>query len=242
MTTSASGAENFDAAEIDKFNALASRWWDPDGDFKPLHDINPARLKYISDRTALAAGPAIDIGCGGGILTESLADSECPRVVGLDKADKALGVARLHAAEAGREIDYVSSTAEVYATEHAGTFRTVTCLEMLEHVTDYGSLVQACADLAQPGGDLFFSTINRNPKAYALLVLGAEYIMNILPRGTHEYAKFIKPSELCRAITAAGLEVRDISGMSYNPFSRQARIGRDTDANYIVHASKPASD
>lgn len=229
---------NWDADEIAKFDALAARWWDPDGDFKPLHDINPPRVAYISSRTDLHAGPVIDIGCGGGILSEALARDGAD-VVGLDMAGKALSVARLHALENKVEVDYQTGTAEAFAEAHPARFRTVTCLEMLEHVNDYASTVQACADLAQPGADLFFSTINRNPKAYFLLILGAEYVMNILPRGTHEYQKFIRPAELANAITQAGLEVKDISGLTYNPFTRNASIGRDVDANYIVHARKP---
>jgi len=231
-------AQNVDTDEIEKFDALANRWWDPDGDFKPLHDINPARLAYIAERTQLLEGPAIDVGCGGGILSEAMAQ-EGAKVTGIDMAGKALSVAKLHAMEAGMEVDYQATTAEEWATTHTGTYRTVTCLEMLEHVTSYPSTIQACADLAMPGGDLFFSTINRNPKAYALLVLGAEYLLKLLPRGTHDYAKFIKPSELCAALRAANLEVCDISGLTYNPFSRRANIGRDIDANYIVHAKKP---
>ncbi len=229
---------NVDPEEIKKFDALAHRWWDPDGDFKPLHDINPTRLNYIQTRTDLLGGPVIDIGCGGGILTESMAAAGA-EVTGLDMAGKALKVAQLHALETGTRVNYVAGTAEAYAQAHGAAFRTVTCLEMLEHVANYPSTVQACADLAQAGGDIFFSTINRNPKAYALLVLGAEYIMNLLPRGTHEYDKFIKPSELSQAIRAAGLEVVDIAGLVYNPFSRQCRISRDIDANYLVHAKKP---
>ncbi len=229
-----------DEQEIEKFDALAHRWWDPDGDFKPLHDINGARLTYISERCTLENSKVIDVGCGGGILTESLAQSGA-RVTGIDMAGKALSVAKLHALEAGLDIEYASSTAEAYAAAHPGEFQVVTCLEMLEHVADYPSSIEACARLTQPGGHLFFSTINRNPKAYALLVLGAEYVLKLLPRGTHEYQKFIKPSELARAIRDAGLELKDISGMTYNPFSRKAAIGRDTDANYIVHATKPKS-
>ena len=228
---------NVDSHEVAKFDALASRWWDPDGDFKPLHDINPTRLKYISERTDLSRGAIIDIGCGGGILTESMAATGA-KVVGLDMAGKALSVAKLHALDANIELSYVAGTAEEYAQTHSGQFATVTCLEMLEHVANYPSTIQACADLLEPGGQVFFSTINRNPKAYALLVLGAEYVMNLLPKGTHEYAKFIKPSELCRAIRQAGLEVQDISGLTYNPFSRQSSISQDVDANYIVHATK----
>jgi 2-polyprenyl-6-hydroxyphenyl methylase/3-demethylubiquinone-9 3-methyltransferase len=161
-------------------------------------------------------------------------------VTGIDMAEKALAVARLHAIEAEVEVNYEATTAEAFAAKHPNHFRTVTCLEMLEHVTDYASTVQACADLAQPGADLFFSTINRNPKSYALLILAAEYVMNLLPRGTHDYSKFIKPAELCSAITQAGLEVREISGMTYNPFSHQCKINHDVDANYLVHAVKPA--
>jgi len=230
---------NVDPDEINKFNALAHRWWDPDGDFKALHDINPTRLSYISQRTDLTAGPCVDIGCGGGILTEALAATGA-EVTGVDMAGKALSVARLHALETEVNVNYTEGTAEQLAANNPEHFRTVTCLEMLEHVADYPSTIAACAAMAKPGADLFFSTINRNPKAYALLVLGAEYIMNILPRGTHEYSKFIKPSELCSALRAAGLEVLDISGLVYNPFSRQCKINRDVDANYLVHAKKLA--
>lgn len=230
---------NVDDDEIEKFDALAHRWWDANGDFKPLHDINPARLNYISERTDLSAGPVVDIGCGGGILTESMAATGAD-VTGVDMAGKALSVARLHAMETGTDVTYHEGTAEELAADKPGYYRCVTCLEMLEHVTSYASTVAACADMTQPGGDIFFSTINRNPKAYALLILGAEYIMNLLPKGTHDYEKFIKPSELCTAIRAAGLEVIDISGLTYNPFTRTATIGRDIDANYLVHARKPS--
>ena len=229
---------NLDEQEISKFNGLASRWWDPEGDFRPLHDINPARLEYILSRTELLHGPVIDVGCGGGILTEALAALGA-EVVGMDMAERALSVAKLHAHESGVTVAYELATAENMAAQYPAHFRTVTCLEMLEHVPSYADTIQACADLAQAGGNLFFSTINRNPKAYALLILGAEYLLSILPRGTHDYAKFIKPAELCQAIEAAGLEVCDISGMTYNPFNRRCNIGRDVDANYIVHASKP---
>jgi len=229
---------NLDEQEISKFNGLASRWWDPEGDFRPLHDINSARLEYILSRTELLHGPVIDVGCGGGILTEALA-AEGAEVVGMDMAERALGVAKLHAHESGVAVAYELATAEKMAARYPAHFHTVTCLEMLEHVPSYADTIKACADLAQAGGNLFFSTINRNPKAYALLILGAEYLLSILPRGTHDYAKFIKPAELCQAIEAAGLEVCDISGMTYNPFNRRCNIARDVDANYIVHASKP---
>jgi 2-polyprenyl-6-hydroxyphenyl methylase/3-demethylubiquinone-9 3-methyltransferase len=230
---------NVDAPEIEKFDALAHRWWDPNGDFKPLHDINPARLDYIRQRTDLNAGPTIDIGCGGGILSESMAGAGSA-TLGIDMASKALGVAKLHALEAGVDIEYLESTAEQLVHDRAGEFRTVTCMEMLEHVTAYADTVKACAELAQPGGDLFFSTINRNPKSYVMLILGAEYVLNILPRGTHEYSKFIKPSELAQALRDAGLDVLDISGLHYNPLTRSCRLDNDTSTNYIVHARKPA--
>ena len=230
---------NVDAPEIEKFDALAHRWWDPNGDFKPLHDINPARLDYIRQRTDLNAGPTVDIGCGGGILSESMA-SAGSATLGIDMASKALGVAKLHALEAGVDIEYLESTAEQLVQDRAGEFRTVTCMEMLEHVTAYADTVKACAELAQPGGDLFFSTINRNPKSYVMLILGAEYVLNILPRGTHEYSKFIKPSELAQALRDAGLDVLDISGLHYNPLTRSCRLDNDTSTNYIVHARKPA--
>ena len=230
---------NVDAPEIEKFDALAHRWWDPNGDFKPLHDINPARLDYIRQRTELNAGPTVDIGCGGGILSESMA-SAGSATLGIDMASKALGVAKLHALQAGVDIEYLESTAEQLVQDRAGEFRTVTCMEMLEHVTAYADTVKACAELAQPGGDLFFSTINRNPKSYVMIILGAEYVLNILPRGTHEYSKFIKPSELAQALRDAGLDVLDISGLHYNPLTRSCRLDNDTSTNYIVHARKPA--
>jgi 2-polyprenyl-6-hydroxyphenyl methylase/3-demethylubiquinone-9 3-methyltransferase len=231
-------AQNVDPEEISKFNALASSWWDLNGDFKALHDINPSRLNYIQERTELGDGPVIDVGCGGGILAESLAAAGA-QTTGIDMATKALGVAKLHALDSEIQVNYVETTAEEYAALKPAHFRTVTCLEMLEHVTHYPDTIKACADLAQPGGDLFFSTINRNPKAYLLLVLGAEYLLNILPQGTHEYAKFIKPSELAQGLRDAGLELVEIRGMNYNPLSRNCRISNDTDANYIVHARKP---
>lgn len=230
---------NLDPAEIEKFDALASRWWDRQGDFRPLHDINPARVGYINEKTDLSTGVALEVGCGGGILTEALADLGA-HVVGIDMAERALGVARLHAMASNRNINYRALTAEQLAEQEPARYRTVACLEVLEHVQSYASTVQACAELTCAGGDLFFSTINRNPKSYAMLILGAEYVLNLLPRGTHDYAKFIRPSELCHAITAAGLEVRDISGLAYNPFSRSAKIVTNVDTNYIVHAHKPA--
>jgi 2-polyprenyl-6-hydroxyphenyl methylase/3-demethylubiquinone-9 3-methyltransferase len=229
---------NVDEREIDKFDALAGRWWDPEGDFKPLHDINPLRVDYVQDKSDILAAPVLDVGCGGGILSESLARAGA-RVTGIDMAQSPLAVARLHAEETGTEVEYLATTAEALAVERPGAFGTVTCLEMLEHVPDFASTVQACADLAMPGGALVFSTINRNPKAYALAVLGAEYVLGLLPRGTHDYAKFIRPAELAAAVRRAGLEVREVIGMRYNPFTRQCTLTSDVDVNYLLHADKP---
>jgi len=228
---------NVDHEEIAKFEALASRWWDPEGDFRPLHDINPARLGYVLERADLTAGPVLDVGCGGGILAESLARAGAT-VTGIDMAASPLSVARLHALDTGTEVEYLASTAEALAAERPEAFATVTCMEMLEHVPDYPSTVQACADLTAPGGNLFFSTINRNPKSYLLAVVGAEYVLGLLPRGTHDYEKFIKPHELADAVRRAGLLVRDVRGMRYNPFTRSCSLGRDVDVNYLLHAEK----
>ncbi len=230
--------ENIDPAEIRKFEALANRWWDPEGDFKTLHDINPVRLDYIAAHADLQAGPVLDVGCGGGILTEALAAAGA-EVTGIDMAEKPLAVARLHALESGSGVHYAAATAESLATERPGAFATITCLEMLEHVPDYASTVQACADLAAPGGTLVLSTINRHPKAYLLAVLGAEYVLNILPKGTHDYHRFIRPSELARAARGAGLRVEEIVGLRYNPFSRIAKLSSDVDVNYLLRAVKP---
>ena len=231
---------NVDDSEILKFETLAHRWWDPEGDFKPLHDLNPVRLAYIAERTRLTGSHGVDVGCGGGILTEALARAGAT-MTGIDMAESPLAVARLHALEADIEVEYLASTAERLASERPAAYEFVTCLEMLEHVPDYASTVQACADLAKPGGELFFSTINRNPKAWALAVVGAEYVLGLLPRGTHDYAKFIKPHELASAIRRAGLEVVDLRGMRYNPFTRTTTLtAGDLDVNYLLHARKPA--
>lgn len=230
---------NIDAAEVSKFNELANRWWDPEGDFKPLHDINPLRLQYLLDRTDVTGKHAIDVGCGGGILAESLAAAGA-RVTGIDMAERPLGVAQLHAQSNKVTVDYRQNTAEAQAEEQPGHYDIVTCLEMLEHVPDYSSTVAACAALAKPGAHLLFSTINRHPKAYLLTVLGAEYVLNLLPKGTHTYAMFIKPSELAAAARAAGLEVEQVIGMRYNPFNRKASLSRDVDTNYLLYARKPA--
>ena len=229
---------NVDQAEIQKFEALAHRWWDPEGDFKPLHDINPVRLNFIAERAPLEDTNAVDVGCGGGILAESMAAAGA-RVTGMDMAGSPLSVARLHAMETGVQVEYLESTAEALAAERPGQYQVVTCLEMLEHVPDINSTIAACAELAAPGAQLFFSTINRNPKAWALAIVGAEYVLGLLPRGTHEYAKFIKPHELAAAVRSAGLEVVEITGMTYNPFTRNVSLGSDVDVNYLLHARKP---
>jgi 2-polyprenyl-6-hydroxyphenyl methylase/3-demethylubiquinone-9 3-methyltransferase len=232
---------NVDSSEIQKFEDLAHRWWDPEGDFKPLHDINPLRADYIGSRSTLSGARAVDVGCGGGILTESL-NRAGAEVTGVDMASSPLAVARLHAIESDQDIEYLATTAEALAQERTGCYQVVTCLEMLEHVPDYASTIKACADLATPGADLYFSTINRNPKAWALAVVGAEYVLGLLPRGTHDYAKFIKPRELAQAARAAGLEVREIKGMRYNPFTRECTLSEDVDVNYLMHAQKPGDD
>ena len=231
---------NIDPAEVSKFEQLASRWWDQNSEFKPLHEINPLRLDYINQRAALTGKKVADIGCGGGILSESMAKRGAI-VTGIDAGKAPLTVAKLHALEANVKLDYIHTTAEALAAEMPAEFEVVTCMEMLEHVPDPSSVIQACADLAQPGAELFFSTINRNSKAYAFAVVGAEYLLNMLPKGTHDYAKFIRPSELGQWLRAAGLELVDISGMSYNPLTRQYKLGKDIDVNYLVHARKPAN-
>ncbi len=224
---------NVDAAEIHKFEALASRWWDPNSEFKPLHDINPLRLDYIDQRAPLAGRKVIDVGCGGGLLSEGMA-ARGAQVTGIDMGEAPLTVARLHQHESGVEVDYQRITAEQMATQHPGAFDTVTCLEMLEHVPDPASVIQACADLVKPGGDIFFSTINRNPKAYAFAIVGAEYLLRMLPRGTHDYRKFIRPSEMERWARSAGLQLQNLTGMTYNPLTGEYRLGHDVDVNYLA--------
>lgn len=228
---------NADQGELEKFSQLAHRWWDPSSDFKPLHDINPLRLEWIDDRCGLAGKRVVDVGCGGGLLSEGMCEKGAT-VTGIDLSDKALSVARLHLLESGHQVDYRKIAAEELAAECAGSYDVVTCMEMLEHVPDPASTVAACAALAVPGGHVFFSTINRNPKAYLLAVIGAEYVLRMLPRGTHDYARFIKPSELLRWARRVGLDGLDLRGMSYNPLGGRYTLGRDTDVNYLLHCVK----
>jgi 2-polyprenyl-6-hydroxyphenyl methylase/3-demethylubiquinone-9 3-methyltransferase len=230
---------NVDQAELRKFGDLAARWWDPHGPMRPLHDINPVRLDWIDRLAPLAGRRVLDIGCGGGVLAEAMARRGA-MVTGIDLAGKPLRVAQLHALETGAEVDYRESSAEALAAEQPATFDAVTCMEMLEHVPDPGSVVASCAALVKPGGAVFFSTINRNLKAFALAIVGAEYVLNLLPRGTHEYAKLIRPSELIALARGAGLELQDLVGMQYNPFSKTATLGSDTDVNYLIACRRPA--
>jgi 2-polyprenyl-6-hydroxyphenyl methylase/3-demethylubiquinone-9 3-methyltransferase len=232
-------SQNVDHAEIAKFEALASRWWDPNSEFKPLHDINPLRLNWIDARHRLAGARAIDIGCGGGLLSEGMARRGA-QVTGIDMGEAPLAVAKLHGLESGVQVEYRQSTAEAMAGEHAGQYDLVTCLEMLEHVPDPGAVVAACAQLVKPGGDVFFSTINRNPKAWLFAIVGAEHILRLLPAGTHEYGKFIRPSELSGWCRDAGLSVRELTGMHYNPLAGTYRLGRDVSVNYLLHATRDA--
>jgi 2-polyprenyl-6-hydroxyphenyl methylase/3-demethylubiquinone-9 3-methyltransferase len=229
-----------DPAEISKFDAAAPRWWDPDGEFRPLHDLNPARLDYIEARAGLAGRRALDVGCGGGLLAEGMARRGA-RVTGIDLAPAVLEVARLHAFDAGIEVDYRQVAAEALAAAESGTFDLVTCLEMLEHVPDPAGILQAIARLVRPGGDVVCSTINRNPKAFALAIVGAEYLLRLLPRGTHQYSRLIRPSELARWARAAGLELVDLAGLDYNPATRRARVSADTSVNYLAHFRRAAA-
>ena len=231
---------NVDAAEIAKFEALAARWWDPDGEFRPLHEINPLRANWIDEHSPVAGRQLLDVGCGGGILSEAMARRGAT-VTAIDAGAGALAVARRHRLEAGLEIDYRQSTAEALAERERGRFDIVCCLEMLEHVPDPGAIIRACAALARPGGAVYFSTINRNPKAFLFAVVGAEYVLRLLPPGTHEYAKFIRPCELAAWLREAGLVLEGMSGLSYNPLSKRYRLARDdVSVNYLVRASKPA--
>ena len=224
---------NVDPLELEKFSQLAHRWWDPNSEFKPLHEINPLRLNYIDRRARLDGKTVLDVGCGGGILSESMAERGA-HVTGIDLGDKALKVAKLHLLESGNKVNYRKIAVEALAGEQPHHYDVITCMEMLEHVPSPESTVRACAELAKPGGWVFFSTINRNPKSYLFAVIGAEYVLNLLPKGTHDYAKFIKPSELARIARAAGLYGEEIIGMTYNPITKVYALGRDTDVNYIM--------
>ena len=230
---------NADPAELEKFGDLAHRWWDPNSEFKPLHEINPLRLDWIDRHVGLAGKNVLDVGCGGGLLSEGMA-TRGANVTGIDLSEKPLGVARLHLLESGQKVDYRKIAVEQLAEEMPGAFDAVTCLEMLEHVPNPSSVVAACARLVKPGGQVFFSTLNRNPKSYLFAVIGAEYVLQMLPKGTHDYAKFIKPSELARWSKLAGLEPDELIGMSYNPLSKQYSLGPDTSVNYLLRATRHA--
>lgn len=232
--------QNVDRNEVAKFEALASRWWDPGSEFKPLHDINPLRLNYIDQKAQLAGKKVLDVGCGGGLLSEGMARHGA-HVTGIDMGEAPLSVAKLHGLESGVKVDYQRITVEELAADpaHAGQYDVVTCLEMLEHVPQPDSVIRACAAMLKPGGHLFVSTINRNPKSFLFAIVGAEYVLNMLPKGTHEWRKFIRPSEMSDHLRHAGLEIRDLTGMTYNPITKSYRLGRDVDVNYLMHAVDP---
>ncbi|AJE14962.1 bifunctional 2-polyprenyl-6-hydroxyphenol methylase/3-demethylubiquinol 3-O-methyltransferase UbiG [Stutzerimonas balearica] len=230
---------NVDHAEIAKFEALAHRWWDRESEFKPLHEINPLRVNWIDERATLAGKKVLDVGCGGGILSESMARRGA-QVTGIDMGEAPLSVARLHQLESELDIDYRQITAEALAAEQPGQYDVVTCLEMLEHVPDPASVIRACHALVKPGGQVFFSTISRNPKAYALAIVGAEYLLQLLPRGTHDYRKFIRPSELGAWCRETGLAMNDIVGLTYNPLTKQYKLTDDADVNYMVQTTREA--
>ncbi len=231
---------NVDASEVAKFEKLASRWWDRNSEFKPLHDINPLRANWIDKLAPVAEQKVLDVGCGGGILCEAMAQRGA-YVTGIDMGEAPLAVGELHKLESGVEVDYQKSTAEDFAQSHPEQFDVVTCLEMLEHVPDPGSVVRACAAMTKPGGTVFFSTINRNPKAYLLAIIGVEYVLRMLPKGTHEYGKFIRPAELGQWIREAGLELDQMTGLTYNPITKTYRLTEtDVDVNYMICARKPA--
>ena len=231
---------NADPQELQKFSDLAHRWWDPTSEFRPLHEINPLRLEWINARAALSGKTVVDVGCGGGILAESMARKGA-RVTGIDLSDKALKVADLHGMESGVQVRYEKIAAEDLAAREPGQFDVVTCMEMLEHVPDPASIVRACTAMVKPGGHVFFSTLNRNPKAYLFAIIGAEYLLRMLPRGTHDYAKFITPAELARFIREAGLELDGLKGLTYNPLTKLYSINQDTSVNYMVACRKPLS-
>lgn len=229
---------NVSQAELDKFGALARRWWDPQGPQRPLHELNPARLGYVRERVHLAGARVLDVGCGGGLLSEALA-AEGARTTALDLAPELVEVARLHLLESGLDVDYRLQSVESLAADMPGHFDAITCMEMLEHVPDPASVLRACADLLKPGGRLLLSTLNRTPAAFALAIVGAEYVARLLPRGTHDYKQFIKPSELGAWLRAAGLSLQDVSGLAYDPVRRKAWVGGPTAVNYLACAVKP---
>jgi 2-polyprenyl-6-hydroxyphenyl methylase/3-demethylubiquinone-9 3-methyltransferase len=233
-------SQNIDHTEREKFDSVASGWWDPEGPFRPLHELNPARLKFIADRATIADRDVLDVGCGGGILAESLA-RKGGRVTGIDVAPRVLSIARLHLHESGLDVDYQEITVEDKACEKPAGFDVVACMEMLEHVPEPASVIRSVQELLKPGGHAFFSTLNRTPLAFALGIVGAEHIARLLPRGTHRYDRFIRPSELSTWARAAGLVIEDIVGLHYNPLTRSVMLGGNVQVNYLVHASKPAS-
>lgn len=229
---------NADPLEIQKFSDLAHRWWDPTSEFRPLHEINPLRLEWINSRASLAGKTVVDIGCGGGILAESMAKKGA-QVTGIDLSEKALKVADLHSLESGVQVRYELIAAEALAAREPGRYDVVTCMEMLEHVPDPAAIVQACAKLVKPGGHVFFSTLNRNPKAYLFAVIGAEYLLHLLPKGTHDYGKFITPAELSQFVRNSGLTVASLKGMSYNPLTKIYSLNQDTSVNYLIACTLP---
>jgi 2-polyprenyl-6-hydroxyphenyl methylase / 3-demethylubiquinone-9 3-methyltransferase len=236
-STQANARSNHDPAELAHFEQSAQRWWDKDGEFRPLHDINPIRVDYIAKRVSLDGKQVLDIGCGGGLVSEALAQRGA-KVMGIDLGATAIEVASLHALQSGLAIDYCCESAETHAENHAGRYDVVVCLEMLEHVPDPLSVIRAASQLVKSNGDVIFSTLNRTLKAYVIAVLGAEYVMKLLPRGTHTYDRFIKPSELARWARETDLDVRDIAGIEYNPFTKVCNISRDPSVNYLMHAHK----